>query len=128
MLININKKEALKILRENRDNHIEEFAGQMQGWKIAMEQYGKELSMWSSKASEDIFDKEKSPDRPKEPIKPVSYINSYDRFIELIKANVTDIIKIDEHEYDQIVKNKFSWSSAFLSNSMTYHAGGIIND
>lgn len=126
MEILLYKKEALKILNENRDKHIEEFAGQMQGWKIAMEQYGKDLSMWSSKASEDIFDKEKSPDRPKEPVKPVSYISSYDRFIELVIANVTDIIKIDEHEYDQIIKNKFSWSSTFLSNSMTYHSGGII--
>lgn len=125
MLIKVYKEEALKVLSENRDKHIKEFAGQMQGWKNAMEQYGKDLSLWSDKASEDVFDKQQAPDKPKEPPKPVSYVDSYDRFLELVAANVTEVIEIDEHEYDQIIKNKFSWSSKFVFNSSVYNNAGF---
>lgn len=123
MQVTISKPAALDVLNENRNRHIVEFGQQMQGWKTAMEQYGKDLASWSSKESEDVFAKDTGEERPAEPDRPVSFVDTYDRLIELIGANVTNIIQVSEHEYDQIMNNKFSWTGIFMSNSTAYIGG-----
>jgi hypothetical protein len=122
MIIKLYKEVALKTLNENRQKHIEEFSAQIQGWKQEMEEYGKQLAAWSNKASESVYEKDKFLERPQEPYKPVSYLASYDRLIELINANVSFIIEVDEEEYDQIVKNEFGWSHGFMASSARYNS------
>lgn len=121
MKIQIYRKDALNILKENRDKHIKEFEAQIQGWKQAIEEYREDLSNWINKVSKDIdVIYLQSTRKPIKPYRPVSYLNSYDRLIELISANITDLIEVQEHEYDQIIKNQFGWTSEFLANSATY--------
>jgi hypothetical protein len=122
MVITLNKKKCLKILNENREKHIKAYTEQIQGWKKAMDQYSEELAAWSSKASEDIFNKENAADRPKEPYKPQSYLPSYDRLIELISNNVTETIEVSENDFDQIVNDEFGWTHTFLTTNSLYNS------
>lgn len=129
MQITVYKETALTRLKTNRQQHIDEFAAQMQGWKLAMEQFTKSLAEWSTRNSENIFEADDvmkmiKKQRPEEPSKPYNYVHEYDAYIELIEANVTTTINIDEHEFKHIIKNQFSWSKTFAFNSSIYNSLG----
>jgi hypothetical protein len=120
--IKVNTQCALELLASNRKKHIDEFTSQMHGWKEAMERFSKELITWKDNASEDIFspDDEKKYRRPIEPMKPMSYVNDYDKFIELLQHHQEKLIELDEHEFEQIIKDEFNWKGHFTAMSNTY--------
>lgn len=122
MNIKMQTNIVLNLLKTHREKHIEEYALQIQGWKKAMEDYAKELAIWRDNTPEDIFDNSNNEKKPKEPFKPVSYVKDYDKLIELIEHHVDGIIELEEFEFNQIVKDEFSWKSGFLAMTNTYSA------
>lgn len=124
MKIQMETKKVLSLLQEHRQNHIDEYANQVQGWKEAMESYSQKLIDWKNEFSEDVFkaseEAKATNNRPAEPLRPVSYVKDYDKFIELIEHHIADTIFIGEHEFNQIVKDEFGWKNHFATNSMLY--------
>lgn len=123
MLIQMETKTVLELLKDHKEKHIQEFSEQMQGWKKAMEQFAVELSEWKDSISDDIFaqsDKDTRKQRPVEPQRPISFVKDYDKLIELVEHHVGDKVEIEQYEFDQIVKDEFGWKGQFLSNSALY--------
>lgn len=123
MKIQISKKKVMNTLKENRQKHVDEFALQVQGWKQAMEKYAGELATWRDSISEDIFNSEEAPKRPHEPVKPMSYVDSYDKYIELLDHHEGKHVELEEYEFEQIIKDEFGWKRGFLANTNLYSSG-----
>lgn len=122
MNITMQTSEVLSILKQHREMHIHEFSNQMKGWKVAMEKFGAELSKWKESFSNDIFHDNKvvTSKRPIEPQRPISFVEDYDKLIELITYHIGETIELSEYDFQQIVKDDFGWKGTFLNNSTLY--------
>ncbi|HLO11184.1 MAG TPA: hypothetical protein VK190_02885 [Pseudoneobacillus sp.] len=121
MKIKVEKSRALIMLHEHKENHIKEYEKQMEGWKVAMEKWQEGIRNWKDSMSTDArsFDKQDA-QRPNEPQKPRSYVSEYDKYIIMLEYHADDVIVLDEREFDQIIKDEFSWGQYFAANSMMY--------
>ncbi|MNJ90172.1 hypothetical protein D3C87_77660 [compost metagenome] len=124
MNIQMKNKEVLSLLDKHRQNHINEYANQVQGWKEAMENFSQKLIDWKNQISEDIFEENENHKstntRPQEPQRPVSYVKDYDKMIELLGYHIGDTITLEEYEFNQVVKDEFGWKGHFMTNSALY--------
>jgi hypothetical protein len=121
MNISLKVKDALDTLKTNRQKHVDEYAAQVQGWKKAMEEYGEDLKKWSNGMSEDVFNKEIAA-RPLEPQKPQSFVQYYDNLILMLENHSEKTIYVEEHDFNQIIKDEFGWKGTFLANSAMYNS------
>lgn len=114
MIVTVLVEEAIQVLEKNRDAHVEEYKLQLYGWKEAMTEYGNKMQEWS-----------KTPDieRPREPNKPSSYVEDYEKLINKLTyhAKCKDTIELEDYEYSTIFENKFSWVIPFRGASTTYN-------
>jgi hypothetical protein len=108
----MHKDDVLSILLENKQKHIKEYEEQINGWKEKMEEFNGLMQEWVVKGG---IDK-----RPHEPFKPQNFIDTYDKYINMLKHHVDMRINLAEFEFDQIVNDEFNWKGTFLANSNLY--------
>lgn len=127
MKISMNAQELLNTLKTNRQKHIDEFGEQMQGWKVVMEDYGKKLMTWKEQFSNNIFDDvmEIRKSQPVSPSRPISFVDDYDKLIELLEHHNDLNIQLEQYEFDQIVKDNFGWKDTFANNTAMYSSAGV---
>lgn len=113
MKIVIKTQNALELLKQHKQTHMDTFEETVDGWKIALEKYTEELNQWAK-------DGGVQGDRPQEPYKPKDYTKDYDNLIDLLENHVLDNLEVEEYEYDQIIKDKFGWTDGFLLSNSTY--------
>ena len=121
MNIRMKTNTVTNLLTVHKANHVEEYTKQIQGWKKSMEEYGIKLAEWRDNTPEDIFEASKyNSKKPVEPIKPQSFVDTYEKLIDIIYYHEETIIQLDEHDFNQIVKDEFGWKCGFMANSATY--------
>lgn len=113
MQISIKTAYATELLNKHKSRHITAHEEAKKGWEVAMEKYSKDLSVWALAGGVDK-------DRPKEPFKPVNYTKEYNALIEKISYHQEALLVLTDHEFNQIVKDKFGWSHGFMASNSTY--------
>jgi hypothetical protein len=104
-----------QILQKNKQKHIEEYKLQLDGWKAKMEEYNDHMKGWATNGGVGL--------RPKEPIKPHNYLETYDKYINML-GNHTDLrIVISEFQYEELINDNFNWKSGFVANTTLYSNG-----
>lgn len=116
MQITVRTEDAIQTLRANKDEHIEEFGRQMEGWKKAMEKYGQDMGAWAAAGGNQ--DK-----KPVMPFQPKDHTKDYDDFLEHLQHHILDTIELSEMDFQHVIKNEFGWRNGFLLASSTYTGG-----
>lgn len=115
MQIAIQTHYATQLLQQHKSRHITAHEEAKKGWEVAMEQYSKDLSAWALAGGVDK-------DRPKEPHRPMNYTKEYNALIDKISYHQEALLILTDHEFNQIVKDKFGWSRGFMASNSTYLA------
>lgn len=113
MRIIVSRIRAIENVEANKAKHIEEYADQLAGWKIKMDEYGKHLSDWAASNA-------KRADREEEPERPVNYVEEYDNLLAMLDWHIEESLELSECDFNKIVKDEFHWSGIFTSNSSMY--------
>lgn len=106
------RDDLLKVLRENRANHRKEFEGAIKGYEedaiarlqglVKQMKAGKRPSLMISM-----------------PI-PQDHTKDYDRVIRMLEMCVTDIIELDETDFQQYVQDDWAWKGQFSATNAMY--------
>ena len=51
---------------------------------------------------------------------PTSHIDQYENIIEMIKWEVSDVIELDQREFNQFILDKWDWQYSFLTTASSY--------
>lgn len=118
MRIAVNTAEAIAKLESNFTAHKEEYQKQLAGWQEKMKEFSEALSAWAASGGKDG-------ERPAQPSRPDKFDREYRRYIYMLKTHTVKFVEIEDHEFDQIFMDKFSWKHAFAVNSSTYTGNGL---
>lgn len=113
--VKINKTELLTIVRENKEKHIKEFNESVEDYKkAALAVTEKNLELAKTGNLDEIARIKGMPS------KPVSYEDAYSRAIRMLELSVEEIIEIEEHIFNQLVLDEWTWKQAFVASSALY--------
>lgn len=113
--ITVNKAKLLATLKENRAKHVEQYKLGMVGYQQALiRRLEKELER--AKELKPVSLNKLQRDMPV----PSSYEASYDTTIQMLEWEEGEIVRIDEHEFNRYVLNKWEWHDSFEANTSTY--------
>lgn len=112
MDVTMNTHFVIETLKENRKKHVEEYKEQLNGWKEKMEEHNEQMMDWVSNSGANK--------RPVEPFKPEDYVETYDKYINMMENHIDLRITMSEYEYEQLIEDNFNWKGKFLSNSTLY--------
>ena len=137
MKITINCEKALLALKNNKEDHLKDYAEQMVVFKKELTSYfekqtayRKEVDAWELSLSNiktqinglvqsrPIKDFEK-------PIEPKNYEASYDFYIGIFTAHIYPTMDLSESEFESIVLNKFGWRDSFYGYSPSRNINSI---
>jgi hypothetical protein len=108
---------VLRLLKAHKEEHIAEFQKQLNGWKKLMDDFSLSLNQWANNTN----DKGRSEiKRPKEPEKPVIFLETYDSLIFMLEHHEKEFISLDEESFSKIINDEFFWRHQFLTNSTIY--------
>lgn len=110
--IRMKTADVLRMLEENRLNHVRVFALQKDAWKVAMEAYNVKMGAWAQESGAGT--------RPKEPVRPVNYAKEYERYLTIFRHHCEDIITLDEETVRVVLFDEFQWSGDFNETSRLY--------
>lgn len=125
MTVTVAKAELVEILTRNRASHVAEFEHARGVWrekmKTAVQKHVEELTAYlKTELVEVAFEKIKPYPQPQisELPRPVSFAQSYDRALGMLKLHVKEEMTIDMDTYRQYVEDDWDWKSqALISNS-----------
>lgn len=113
--VKLDRLTLLNIVRENKDKHVKDFSESVQDFQKAALQIAQEnLALVETGLVEEIAKVKAMPP------KPVSYETEYIRAIRMLELSVDSIIELDEHSFNQLVLDEWTWKQAFVSNSTFY--------
>lgn len=109
--VRVNKTDLLEILCENRKKHKEQYKESIKSFRVkSADLLNKELQkIIAGKKFEVHFDLQK----------PTSHEKDYDLVIKMVEMSVDDIIELEQHEFNQLVNDEWTWKSSF---KMTYYS------
>lgn len=113
LVIKVSTQMVIEKLKANKEAHIAEYANQLAGWKLQMDEYSKHLSDWAVKGGV-------AKERKAEPLKPDNYVKEYDNLLEILSYHIDDSVELSEEDFEKVIRNRFHWSKHFLANSTTY--------
>lgn len=107
---------VLQRLHEHRKSHIDEYEGQLNGWKAEMEAYATKVNEWAAKGGEK--------DKPHQPHKPNDYTAEYDELIAMVSEHIMENMTLTQNDFQIIFQDKFQWTESFgLASSMYNNRG-----
>jgi len=121
MRITINCEKALIALKNNKEDHLKDYAEQMKVYEQELQTYFKKqaeyqhlLNDWEL-SSLQIKNKEMPVKDFYKPSKPNNYEGSYDFYIGVFTAHIFPSMELSEEEFQAVVLNKFSWRDQFYN-------------
>lgn len=112
--VKMNRKELLKIVKDNAKKHVVEFKESVEDYKLAVVK----IASANLKAAK-TADLEKFKFRAM-PNPPTSYEDNYNRAIRMLELSVEDVIDIEEHIFNQLVLDEWGWKQQFTAMSAMY--------
>lgn len=105
MEIKVKVSDAIAVLKENHEKHINEYKEKLAEWRKAVAKYTEDLARW--------FKDEKDEGRPPEPPRPRNYLGDYDRLINKLSWHTDETIVLSDYEYNMIFEDSFQWKNNF---------------
>jgi hypothetical protein len=113
--VKMNRKELLKIVKENKVKHVAEFTESVQDYINAVVKITKaNLKLANTTSLEEIAKIRNLPQ------KPMSYEDNYTRAIRMLELSVEDTIEVEEHIFNQLVLDEWGWKQAFTASAALY--------
>ena len=113
--IKMKRSELLVIVRENQIKHVAEYGEAVEDFKNLVVKIAKEnLKTVNTGDLEKIARVRAFPQAPR------SYEKEYGRAIRMLELSVDDVVEIDEHTFNQLVLDEWSWKQAFTAMSASY--------
>lgn len=112
--VKLNKGDLLKIVRENKETHVNEFNESVEDYKAAVLVVAKNNLKAAKTGEVEKFKFESFP------AKPVSHENEYNRAIRMLELSVDEEITLQEHEFQQLVLDEWTWKHQFATANATY--------
>lgn len=97
--------DAINVLKENREKHIQDYKEAVDVWRKDVAEYTKALEEWAGK---DVH-----LNRPIEPVRPRNYLAEYDKLIAKLGYHREETIALHDSEYSIIFEDNFHWQSQF---------------
>lgn len=117
-------EKLLRIVKTNRENHIEALKISFKGWRDETLTQALHIAntaeavMGEKQTSIDMIQREVAKlDKP-----PVSHLRDYDRLIKMIELTDEEHIELTEQEFDQYVNDEWSWKQNFMLSNSKYGA------
>lgn len=112
--VKMNRKELLKIVKENKEKHIVEYAESVEDYKVAVLKITAGNLKLAKTADLAKFNFRAIPSRP------TSYEDNYTRAIRMLELSVEDTIDVEEHIFNQLVLDEWGWKQQFTAMAATY--------
>jgi hypothetical protein len=113
--VKINKAELLNIVRDNKEKHIKEFNEAVEDYKKAALKVSEDNLALAQSGDVDKIAKIKGM-----PQKPTSFEDAYARAIRMLELSVEDVIEIEEHVFNQLVLDEWTWKQQFVASGALY--------
>lgn len=117
MKITVAKALAVETLNKHYEAHKEEYAKQLEGWQEKMKEYATKLRSWAVEGGDN--------GRPIQPQKPEKFDKEYRRLLDMLEVHNKIDLYLEDHEFNQIFLDQFSWRGTFLQNSTLYSGGSL---
>lgn len=121
--VQINKRELLAIIKENKDKHIE-------AYELAVEKYHELLEEKFDELTQSLHAWRQDLDDTNGPFKfkvnlpvPESHEEDYDKAIQMLELDERESITLTDYEFNQFVRDEWDWARSFRANTMSYTAG-----
>jgi len=113
--INVNKKELLSTLKKNRKIHIEEYKEAIAAYHTAIVAELSTMLIDARGAEIGSVVKTRA-----ELQRPDNYVKSYDKAIQMLEWEESDLISLDHQEFAKYVEDEWAWSDSFKMLNSTY--------
>lgn len=145
--IEVSRKEILEIVKTNKLKHDAILAESINGFwteadkslktfkhdrlKELKRLYQKNVKDFKKQINKDLdLVSKKKKDGPFVHLKnkfPEDHSDDYNRVIKQLELCVEDTVKLDSTEFDQYVRNKWSWRNSFLTSNSPYITGALVS-
>jgi hypothetical protein len=112
----VSKVELLAKLEENKAKHIAAHEKAMAGWKRKMREATSRATCMIDAGSLFVF-----PQYLSELMRvPRSYIESYDRAIEMVGLSVAEYIELSANDFDRLINDNWEWRGDWDATNSHY--------
>ena len=113
--VKINRKELLKIVKDNQKKHVADYEESVVDYKAAVIKLAKaNLKLANTGELPEIRKMKNLPQAP------TSYEDNYSRAIRMLELSVEDVIDVEEHIFNQLVLDEWGWKQNFVAQSAMY--------
>lgn len=112
--VKMNRKELLKIVKDNQKKHVAEYAESVEDYKAAVLKIT-QANVKAAKTGDLAQFKFKAI-----PSAPTNYEDNYTRAIRMLELSVEDVIDVEEHIFNQLVLDEWGWKQNFTAMAATY--------
>ena len=117
MNLNYNTAALLKVVSENRENHIAAYEDAVTNYKKFLK---KELEKMLAQLADG-----KLIDQNIKLRKPECHTKEYDKAIKMLTMTSDKEIELDEALFTQLVMDDWHWQRSFAANTMVYSSGNV---
>lgn len=110
-IVNVRKPELLKILKTNRKKHRDEFEKACGDYRVAL------IGILDEKLKDAKAGKQVAHGIAL--YMPADQTKDYDRAIKMLEMSTDKIIKLQEHEFSQLVQDEWQWKGQFSTSNST---------
>lgn len=113
--IKMDRKELLKIVKENLKKHLADYAEAVEDYKAGALKVATANLKIAKTGEIDKFNQIKSL-----PQRPVSYEKEYNRAIRMLELSIENEIVVEQDVFNQLVLDEWHWKNQFIASAMTY--------
>lgn len=113
--IKMDRKELLKIVKENATKHSSDYNESVEDYKVAVLKLAKANLKLANTAELEQISRIKVV-----PARPINYSDNYNRAIRMLELSVEDTIEVEEHIFNQLVLDEWGWKQQFVAQSAMY--------
>lgn len=110
--VKIKTKELLSVLKENKEQHLLDFAESMDGYVETAKAELAEMFQRVSSTGEVI--------RSIKAVEPRSYAESYETAIRMLEMSDDKVVELTQQEFSQYVEDKWAWKESFNTTNTMY--------
>jgi len=113
--VKMNRLELLKIVKDNAVKHLVDYDESVVDFKVLVAKLAKtNLKLANTGDLKEIAKMKRIPQEP------VAYADNYNRAIRMLELSVEDTIDIEEHIFNQLVLDEWTWKQAFVATGAMY--------
>lgn len=113
--VKMNRLELLNIVKDNAAKHLVDYDESVIDFKVLVAKLAKiNLKLANTGDLKEIAKMKRIPQEP------VAYADNYNRAIRMLELSVEDTIEIEEHIFNQLVLDEWTWKQSFVATGAMY--------